>query len=109
MAISEEEAIEEHFGKVNNLRRDCTRDHRLSIAGWVVTMDAMGTQTHNAQTLIEARADYILSNTKPLSGSFCLRSDWQVAPQTPLNHLFTIFRQSQADLSILGKEATIFT
>lgn len=33
----------------------------LAIAGCVVTIDAMGTQTHIAQTIVQAQADYVLS------------------------------------------------
>jgi predicted transposase YbfD/YdcC len=33
----------------------------LSISGCIVTIDAMGTQTDIAQTIIEAQADYVLS------------------------------------------------
>jgi len=33
----------------------------LSLAGCIVTIDAMGTQTHIAQTIVEAEADYVLS------------------------------------------------
>jgi len=34
---------------------------RLAISGCIVTIDAIGTQTHIAQTIIEAQADYVLS------------------------------------------------
>lgn len=33
----------------------------LAISGCIVTIDAIGTQTHIAQTIIEAQADYVLS------------------------------------------------
>ena len=33
----------------------------LALAGCIVTIDAIGTQTHIAQTIIEAQADYVLS------------------------------------------------
>ena len=33
----------------------------LNISGCIVTIDAMGTQTHIAQTILEAEADYVLS------------------------------------------------
>lgn len=33
----------------------------LALAGCIVTIDAIGTQTHIAQTIIEAEADYVLS------------------------------------------------
>lgn len=33
----------------------------LNLSGWIVTIDAMGTQTHIAQTIREAEADYVLS------------------------------------------------
>jgi len=33
----------------------------LAISGSIITIDAMGTQTHIAQTIIEAEADYVLS------------------------------------------------
>ena len=33
----------------------------LAISGCIVTIDAMGTQTHIAQSIIEAKADYVLS------------------------------------------------
>jgi predicted transposase YbfD/YdcC len=33
----------------------------LAISGCIVTIDAMGTQTHIAKTITEARADYVLS------------------------------------------------
>jgi predicted transposase YbfD/YdcC len=33
----------------------------LAISGCIVTIDAMGTQTHIAKTIIEAHADYVLS------------------------------------------------
>ncbi len=33
----------------------------LAISGCIVTIDAIGTQTHIAQTIVEAQADYVLS------------------------------------------------
>ncbi len=33
----------------------------LAISGCIVTIDAMGTQTNIAQTIIAAQADYVLS------------------------------------------------
>ena len=36
----------------------------LSISGCIVTIDAIGTQTNIAQTIIEAKADYVLSVKK---------------------------------------------
>jgi len=33
----------------------------LALTGCIVTIDAMGTQTHIAQTIVEAQADYVLS------------------------------------------------
>ena len=33
----------------------------LAISGCIVTIDAMGTQTHIAQTIVDAQADYVLS------------------------------------------------
>lgn len=33
----------------------------LAISGWIVTIDAIGTQTKIAQTIVEAQADYVLS------------------------------------------------
>ena len=33
----------------------------LAISGCIVTIDAIGTQTHIAQTVVEAQADYVLS------------------------------------------------
>ena len=33
----------------------------LAISGSIITIDAIGTQTHIAQTIIEAQADYVLS------------------------------------------------
>jgi predicted transposase YbfD/YdcC len=33
----------------------------LAISGCIVTIDAMGTQTHIANTIVEAQADYVLS------------------------------------------------
>ena len=35
--------------------------HVLAISGCIVTIDAMGTQTHIAKTIVEAQADYVLS------------------------------------------------
>jgi predicted transposase YbfD/YdcC len=36
----------------------------LAISGCIITIDAMGTQTHIAKTIIEAGADYVLSVKK---------------------------------------------
>jgi predicted transposase YbfD/YdcC len=33
----------------------------LAISGCIITIDAMGTQTHIAKTILEAHADYVLS------------------------------------------------
>jgi hypothetical protein len=33
----------------------------LDISGCIITIDAMGTQTHIAQTIVEAEAEYVLS------------------------------------------------
>ena len=33
----------------------------LNLSGWIVTIDAMGTQTNIARTIVEAEADYVLS------------------------------------------------
>ena len=42
----------------------------LSISGCIVTIDAMGTQTHIAQTIVDAQADYVLS-VKENQGHLC--------------------------------------
>ena len=52
------EAIEEHFSKVTEIPELLKI---LAISGCIVTIDAIGTQTNIAHTLIEAKADYVLS------------------------------------------------